>query len=395
MQFSWSATDEIFRQEVRAWFEEHRDEIESLFPQDRPTTSKEWVAGMRRWARLLWEGGWGGFNWPKEYGGRGATLHEQLLFTEEMARLNAPDRFGASFELVAPLIIRYGSEAQKARYLPPILKGEEVWCQGFSEPGGGSDLAALTTRAEIVGDEFVIDGQKIWTSYAPHVDFCILLVRTDPAAPRHKGLSVLLVPLRTPGVDIRPIKDITGDSHFNEVFYTGVRLPKDALLGNLNDGWNVVMTGLGRERGVTSVGHYHRFKRQFDHLLQVAARHTVGGQPAIDDPFVSDRLADIYSEVQVMRISTYRNVSRLVNGDPPGPEGAVTKLNWSTLDQRMYDLAFEMLGPEAAFMPGSAEAVDGGVLAHGFLRCRSGTIVGGTSEIQRNILGERWLGLPR
>jgi alkylation response protein AidB-like acyl-CoA dehydrogenase len=290
-------------------------------------------------------------------------------------------------------LIAAGSDAQKKRYLEPILSGAEVWCQGFSEPNAGSDLAALKTRAQLHGDEFVVTGQKIWTSFAKQSDWCILVVRTDVNAPKHKGLSFLLADMRSPGITIRPLREMTGDAWFNEVFFDEVRIPKGNLVGEINRGWNVVMTTLAHERG--SSAQHGRLGVEIGALIELAKRTVRGGKRASEDPTVRQKIADFAAHVMILKMTAYRSASEIERNGVPGPEGSTLKLLWSELDQRVKDAAVDILGEAGLVEHGDARAIDGGYWQHELLWSRAATIYAGTSEIQRNIIAQRVLGLPR
>jgi len=384
-----------FRSEIREWLTAHLPTGWGTADYDLPATPEEQVAFARRWQRQLYDGGWAGITWPQEYGGRGSSLIEQLIYNEEYARLRAPDilalKIGLS--LVGPTIISCGTAAQKERYLQPMLRGEEIWCQGFSEPNAGSDLASVKTRAELDGDEFVVNGQKIWTSVARYADWCMLVVRTGIDGPKHKGLTFLLVDLRSPGITIRPLREMTGEAWFNEVFFDQVRVPKENVVGEINGGWNVVMTTLGFERA-GSTPHV-RLQAQVAMLAEVARRTQRNGRPAAADPKLRQKIAQHFIDAAILRYTAYRNVTRVERTGVPGPEGSGVKIFWSELEQRLNDTAFELLGPYGTLTAEDPLAIDRGFWAHELLWSRSGTIYAGTSEVQRNIIAQRALGLPR
>jgi alkylation response protein AidB-like acyl-CoA dehydrogenase len=392
MELRFTPQEEAFRAEARAW-------IEANMPRTPPPEGD--LAARRTydlaWQRRQFEAGWAGISWPREYGGRGATLHEQLIWYEEYARAGAPEVITGFVGLkhAGPTLIANGSEAQKAYHLPRILRGEVVWCQGFSEPNAGSDLAGLQTRAVIDGDHLVVTGQKIWTSFADVADFQELLVRTDPAAPRHKGISWVICPMDTPGIEIRPITTLSGSRHFCEVFYDGVRIPLANVVGQLNDGWRVAMSTLSFERGTAFLADQVRLAHRVDELIGLAT--TVPGPRgqarAIDDDEIARRLALVRAEVEAVRAMTYRSVGLAARTGVPGPEASVIRLFFSELQQRVDVLAMDVLGAP------TVEEVGGGSAAarwaETYLTQLSVTIGGGTKDIQRNIIGERYLGLPR
>ncbi len=351
---------------------------------------------LRDWQRRLYEGGFLGMAWPKEYGGQGASQIEMAIFNEEVARVRAPAPLNVlGLTMAAPTIITYGTDDQKKRYLSKILSCEEIWCQGFSEPNSGSDLAAARTRAELQGDEFIVNGQKVWTTLGHIADWCMLVVRTDPDAPKHRGLSYLLVDMKSPGITVRPLRQMTGESEFNEMFFEDVHVPRQNLLGGLNEGWRVATTTLMNERGTTALASVMRYRIVFDEILDLVRSMQRNGGPATTDPSVRQRLAQFYVELEMLRFTSYRAFSQILRGGNPGPEGSISKLAWSELNQRMQEFVIELEGPASQLVKGSPYAVQGGRWQHHFLRSRANTIEGGTSEIQRNIIAERVLGLPR
>jgi alkylation response protein AidB-like acyl-CoA dehydrogenase len=391
MDFRDSPEEASFRSEVRAW-------IESNLPagwRDRPPgRGRGDEAIAREWSRKLFEAGFAGLTWPKQYGGAGAPYTHQAILLEEMARAETPEHIGIiGLGMAGPTIIAHGTEDQKSRHLAKILSGEEVWCQGFSEPGSGSDLASLRTRAEQDGDEFVVDGQKVWSSYAHIADFCILLVRTDPGAPKHKGITYLLADMHAPGVEVRPLRQITGDPEFNEIFFNDVRVPVSSVVGEINDGWNVAMTTLLHERGTLGFALTARLEVIVRKLIALACEVKSNGARAADDPIIRDAIARQWIELQALRFTNYRSLTRLVKTGVPGPEGSIAKLVWSESNQRLTKLALEILGP-ASQLDGD-ESNWGGYWQYQQLRSRGNTIEAGTSEVLRNIIAERVVGLPR
>ncbi len=397
MDFAYSPDDEAFRAELRAW-------LETELPAHRaewPASDDEFTLHPDRafdaclaWHKRLHKGGWVGIAWPREYGGRGATLVEQMIFQEEMVRAGAPPGVNTiGLMLVGPALMEWGMEAQRRRYLPAILSAEEIWCQGFSEPGAGSDLAALRTQAVLDGDVFRVSGQKVWTSNAHRSHWCILLVRTDPAAAKHEGISCLLVDMRSPGITVRPLVQMTGDAEFNEVFFDDVRVPREHLVGPVNAGWKVAITVLMYERAglghLTNLHHYTRL------LLDLARRMPEGGRPAAKDPVARQALAQCWIDAEALRLTGLRSLTRRLRGEPPGPEGSVLKLAFTEAYVRMAETAGRPLGLHVLLWRGAPGAVDGGRWAFQTLFARRFGIAGGTSEIQRNIIGERVLGLPK
>jgi alkylation response protein AidB-like acyl-CoA dehydrogenase len=390
MDLNLTPNEQQFRDEFRAWLKKNVPPEWTgggLGSEDR----EDYIKYLRDWQRLLYDGGWAGISWPKAFGGRGATLVEQAIFQEEMARANAPQLIGTiGLSLVGPTIIALGTEEQKARYLPKILSGEEIWCQGFSEPNAGSDLAALGTKAVLEGDDFIINGQKIWTSFAQIADWCLLLVRTDSEAAKHKGITCLLLDMRAPGVSVRPLRQMSGDSGFNELFFSNVRVPVQQVLGEINKGWTTAITALMNERANLGTGVQVIFKRNLEALIARSRTIERNGRPASEDPLVRQKLAQAYLELEILRLNTNRALTSLSKTGIPGAEGSTLKLYWSEMNQRTQQAAQEILGHY-----GQLKEFDNGMWEYAYLRSRGNTIEAGTSEIQRNIIAERVLGLPK
>jgi alkylation response protein AidB-like acyl-CoA dehydrogenase len=384
-----------FRAEVRAWLAANLPEGWGTPAFEMPRGVEERVAFAQSWQRRLHEGGWSGLEWPREFGGRGAGVVESLIYGEEYARARAPDliMLAVGLHLVGPTLMAHGTDAQKQRFLAPILTGQEIWCQGFSEPGAGSDLAGLRTRGEVRGDTVVVTGQKIWTSFAQAADRCILVVRTDPDSTRHRGLSFLVVDMKTPGITVRPLREMTGEAWFNEVFFDEVRVPVEHLVGELHAGWDVVLTTLAVERR-TSAQHA-RLESDLARLIELARTTRYGRGVAAEDKGVRQKLAAFATEVRILRMTAYRNVATIERTGQPGPEGSTLKLACSELDQRMKDAAIEILGASGLVSAEDPRTIDSGFWCHELLWSRAATIYAGTSEIQRNILAQRILGLPR
>ncbi len=394
MDLSFSPTEECFRQRVQKFM---RDNLPPGWGKGggRPPGMSQ-VEFLKDWQRRLYHNGFLGMAWPKEYGGQGASQVEMAIFNEEVARFRAPGPLNVlGLSMAGPTIITHGTEEQKKRYLPEILSCEEIWCQGFSEPNAGSDLASLKTRAELKGDEFIVNGQKVWTTLGHIADMCMLLVRTDPDAPKHRGLSYLLVEMRTPGVTVKPLRQMTGEAEFNEMFFDDLHVPRENLLGPLNEGWRVATTTLMNERGTSALATVMRYRIVFDEIVDLARTTLHNGLPATQDPVIRQQLAQFYVDLEMMRFTAYRTFSKILKGGNLGPEGSISKLAWSELNQRMMDLVMSLEGPASQLMRGSPHAVEGGRWQHHFLRSRANTIEAGTSEIQRNIIAERVLGLPR
>jgi alkylation response protein AidB-like acyl-CoA dehydrogenase len=384
MDFQPSPSVEKIRSEFRAWLEKNlpaawRGEgaLDSLSAAER-------IERLREWQRRLQEGRWLVVHWPEEWGGRGLSLLDHLTIQEELLHAEAPPLInGASLSIVGPTLMTFASEEQKRRFLPKFLTAEEVWCIGFSEPGAGSDLAALRTRAERKGDFYELNGQKVWTTYAHVAHFGFFLVRTDPTVPKHKGISAILLDMRSPGITIRPLREITGDVDFNEVFLENVRVPAANLVGEENKGWQIVLTSLGHERGTLNVVDRVRLQRDLRKVIELA-RHTAPyGRPAREDPVVRQRLAQSYIEMEIVRLYSIRILSDLEQGRPT-TDSSVIKL-----------FSMEIEGPYAELYCGSKRALDQGQWQAHRLLSFARTIAAGTSEVQRNIIAERILGLPR
>ena len=392
MDFDFTPKEEAFRSELRSWLDDNIPRLLSDGPQ-RLDADKRWDRAMR-WHKALYDAGWVGIYWPREYGGRGATLIEQYIFEEEMNRVQVPGSINpVGITVAGPTIMQWGTDEQKRRHLKPILSGDEIWCQGYSEPGAGSDVASLTTSAEDRGDYFVVNGQKVWTTLAHRSHYCMLLCRTDREAPKHKGLSYMLVDMKSPGVTVRPLIQMTGNHEFNEIFFEDVSVPKSNLLGPQNQGWQVGVTTLMFER--VSIGSLLQVEREIGHLLDLLRIRLPDGRHGFDDPYVRQRAAQFHIEAQAIRFSSLRQLTRRLKGLPPGPEGSTIKLFRSELVLRMTSFANELLGGYSTLEKGSPSAVDEGRWLFGYFTARGNTIAGGTSEVQRNIIGERVLKLPK
>ncbi len=392
MDFNYTAEDEAFRAEFRAWL--HKN-LQYATPIREPLADEEagdWEARIR-WHRKLNEGGWVAINWPKEYGGRGASILQNIIYHEELERAGTELPFtGFGIPLLGPTLINWGTPEQKRRFLPKILTAEEIWCQGYSEPNAGSDLAALQTRAVEDGDYFIVNGSKIWTSAAHHADWIFLLVRTDPEAPKHKGISYLLVDMKTPGITVRPLVQMTGAHGFNQVFFEDVRVPKQNLVGAKNEGWQVALTTLMFER---STGHDRGLAKQIAELVQLARRVRYGSTTAWESSAVRQQIAQFVLDAEALKYTSYRQLTRQLKGLPPGPEGSMLKLCSTELALRIAAFALELLGTYGQLARNSPFALDGGKWSQRMLAARGPTIYAGTNQIQHNIIGERVLGLPK
>ena len=393
MNLDLTAEELAFREEASTWLREN------LPTEARPPEGQEMRAFDLAWQRTLFDGGWAGINWPTEYGGRGLTDIQQMIWYEEFAKANPPFTLNNSCTFVGnlhggPTIIVNGNEEQRSTYLPQILKGEAVWCQGFSEPGSGSDLASLSTKAEIDGDELVVTGQKTWTSYAHVADVQELLVRTDPTAPKHKGITWVVCDMKSPGIEIREIRTMSHVTDFCEVFYDEVRIPMSNVVGGLHNGWRTAMSTLGFERGTAFMADQVELAATVERLIEEAKVRIGpdGKRPAIQDDELARRLSLARAEVAALRAMTITGISRNARTDTPGPEGSIVRLFHGELHQRVYQLALDIIGADALRLT----EVDGeGVWTGPYLQSFAYTIGGGTSDIQRNIVGERVLGLPR
>jgi alkylation response protein AidB-like acyl-CoA dehydrogenase len=375
-----------FRAELRAWLAEHPP------PRVAAATTRAGAATLRTWQRTLCAGGWVGIHWPAEHGGRSASPGDVAAYNQELARAGAPPLIGrVGVTLVGPTLIAHGTEEQRARWLPRILTADDVWCQLFSEPGAGSDLAALSTRAEACGGGYRVTGQKVWSSHASVASLGLALVRTDPSAPPHKGISMLAIPMDAPGVDVRPLRQMTGDDEFNEVFLDGVEVPADNLIGAEHDGWRVANTTLANERGASFI-----WREQVLHEEAVAALTRACARRGLArDACVRQRLARSWIDGRIFRLHNARTLARLGRGEELGSESSLVKLFWAGASQRLDEAATGILGAAALLGAGAPGAVDDGRWAHRLLASRANSIMGGTSEIQRNVVAERLLGLPR
>ncbi|HEY8755744.1 MAG TPA: acyl-CoA dehydrogenase family protein [Candidatus Dormibacteraeota bacterium] len=375
MDLSLSPSELHFRDEVRGWLSEHR-------PGPEPEGTEEIVDFRLRWQRTLFDAGYVGIAWPRQHGGRGATLMEQAIFNEELVRAKAPPPANIiGLVMGGPVVITHGSDEQRARFLAPILNGDEVWCQGFSEPNAGSDLAALTTRAERVDGGWKVNGQKVWTSFAHRATWCMLLARTG-GEERHRNLTYFICNMKQPGVEVRPLRQATGDSEFNEIFFNDAIVSDGDRVGAVGEGWRVAITTLMFERAGLSAASALAIQMQLDELAALIRER--GRQ---EDPVLRRRLSGLIVETETMRLNGYRGLSRVIERGVPGPEGSLAKIQWADINQRLGELALDVLGADSL--------VADPVWTRRMLRARANSIEGGTSEIQRNIIAERVLELPR
>ena len=394
MDFKFNPEDEVFRKEFRSWLEKNiphdwRDDEELHDPD-----TKEEFERRRAWHRKLYDDGWMCIHWPQEFGGRGASLIQQVIYNQELDRAKAPPTVNfQGIARVGPTLMQWGTPEQKQRYIPKIPPAEEIWCQGLSEPDHGSDLAAVETRAVDQGDHFLVNGAKVWTSNAHRADFSTLLCRTDPDVPKHKGLSYLLVDMKSPGITVRPLVQITGESGFNQVFFDDVQVPIANLVGQKNEGWRVAMTNMMFER--TIHGGRTDMMIEVRQLAELAKKVDRGGRPAWEDSYVRQSLAGFACEAAALKHTSFRQLTSQLKGLPPGPEGSIMKLGTSGLNLRMQQFAMELLGPYSQFEYQASGAIDRGKWSHRMLAARRSTIAAGTNEIQHNIIGERVLGLPK
>ncbi|HET9781729.1 MAG TPA: acyl-CoA dehydrogenase family protein [Candidatus Dormibacteraeota bacterium] len=378
MDFDLSPEEKQFRDQVRAWLKANKP------AEDGDGDMKSFIANRRAWQRKLYDAGYVGLTWPKEYGGSGRSFMDQLIFNDEMILAHAPEPINViGLGMGGPVVIAHGTEEQKKRYLPPLLSGEEIWCQGFSEPNAGSDLSGLQTRAEDKGDHYVVNGQKVWTTLAHVARWCMLVARERKEANPREGLTYLLVDMESPGIEVRPLVQITGDAEFNEIFFKDVVVPKSQILGEAGNGWAVAMTTLLHERGTLGLALATRAQITASQLADRARKLGRGS-----DPLVRQKIAQHTIEARALQLNGYRAVTAVKRNGIPGPEGSILKLMWSELNQRMTETAMDVGG--AGSQVGDADG-----WKYQFLRARANTIEAGTSEVLRNILAERVLGLPR
>jgi alkylation response protein AidB-like acyl-CoA dehydrogenase len=396
MKIGYSAEDEAFRAELRAWFEEHYPRFRAEWVVSTVPSDLRW---RRAWEDYVCQAGWSGLDWPLAYGGKAWPLTRLAIFHEEQARIGAP--LGVNIiahGILGPTLIHFASEAQRCRFLPGILSNREVWCQGYSEASAGSDLASLRTRAVRHGDHYVLTGSKIWTSFAQVADFCFVLARTDPGAQRHKGISFFLVDMKSAGVRVEPIRQITGEQDFNEVIFDDVELPLDSLVGEENAGWRIAMAAANFERGTYFIPRQVRFARELQSLAELARTGAAGadnGQRTAVAPAVQRELVRLACDSHVLRLKSYRALTHALRGLPPGPEGAATKLHWSEAHQRLLGLAMDLLGERALAGPAGHADPLASHWVRDYLWSRAETILAGTSEVQRNIIAEQLLGMPK
>ncbi|MBW1710394.1 MAG: acyl-CoA dehydrogenase family protein [Deltaproteobacteria bacterium] len=395
MDYRFNPEDEEFRKEVKAW-------LAKTFPEDeaplKMETIEDRVNAYRSTQKKLFDAGYAGIRYDKKYGGRGGTMIEEIIVAEELAPYGATHGYGLNaigMGMAGPVLNTQGTEEQKLQFLPKLLDGTHIWCQGFSEPNSGSDLASVSTRAVREGDHYVVNGQKIWTSSAHIADYCMLLVRTNPDVPKHKGLSYLLMDMTLPGVDVRLVKQLTDESEFCEVFLDDVKIPANMLVGEEDKGWGIALTTLMFERVMGDLNTANAFMREFHRILEMAKDVKRSGKPVLENAMIRQKLAQAYIELMVLKYNGFRGLSEVVQGGVPGPQGSIGKIIWSELHQRMSELALDIEGPYNQLMKDSAINMDDGFWQYTFLRAKGNTIEAGSAEILRNIVGERVLGLPK
>ncbi|WP_237721569.1 acyl-CoA dehydrogenase family protein [Paenisporosarcina sp. TG20] len=395
LDIKFSEELEKYRNEAREWLKSSLPEWWNNYA-DRMIDKDRYNSFLKSWDKNLYEGGYSGISWPTEYGGQGKSVLKEMVFEEEVGRLDAPR--GHNFLgkiLLGPTLLAYGTEKQKKHFLPRLIKSEDIWCQGFSEPNAGSDLAALQTKAELENDEWVISGQKVWTTEAQNSNWCFVLARTDSSASKHKGITYFLVPMDAEGVSIRPLRKITGEKDFNEIFFDNVRVPKDNYIGGLNEGWKVAMTTLAFERGILALGRQARFQTEFEKALEyVEENKLASGDHVKNNHYFRQKFAQSFIELRVMRYHSLKTISDYTNNDGKlGPEMSLQKLYWSEMRSRLGNLLMEVQGGNVYMAEEDSFSAD--YFTNIYFTTRGETIYAGTSQIQRNIIAEKVLNLPR
>ncbi len=399
MDFEFTAEQEAYRRQVCTWLETH---VPDWWRSRSDPTDREEIAAeglferLRDWHRTLYDSGYVGVTWPKEYGGQDLGHVENAILQEELVLQDAPPPVnGLGIGLCGPALIHHGTPEQKERFLRPMLRADEIWCQGYSEPNAGSDLAGLQTRADLEDDVWVVNGQKIWTSQAHVADWIFCLVRTDSSAPKHGGIGFLLIDMKSEGIEVAPLIQITKNRNFSQVFFRDVRVPRENMVGQPTEGWRVSNTVLGYERGANTLSRYATFRKRFSDLRELARTTRWNGGTAADDPRVREKLSKLAIDIEILRLNSLRQLTALARGEKPGPESSIQKLYWSELDQRLARAGAELSGPLGILGRGEPLARGRARWGHRELQSRAVTIFAGTSEIQRNIIAERVLGLPR
>lgn len=393
MDFKFTQREEDFRVELRAWLETHLPEGWLEGKRDLPGDRDEYSTFLRNWQRKLYEGGWAAINWPEEYGGKNASLMEEIIYHQEMVRVEAPPLINyVGIMMVAPTLMDMGTEEQKEKYIEKILTGEHVWSQGYSEPNAGSDLTAIRTTAKKSGDRWIINGQKVWTSFAHVADYCFLLTKTGNPDDRHGGITVFLLDMNQPGVEVRPIIQMDNQSDFNEVYLTDAVAYDEDIVGEVNGGWDVLINLMLHERtGIAA--QVFTLEKDLEQLIEVIKTTKVNNQPLMNDPFVRQKVSSLYAKVRGALLNYYRNISQTIKNGHPGPENSIDKLVVSELGKELHTVSLEILGPEGIRRNDLSK--DTMQFQHKFLASFGQMIGGGTSEIQRNTIGERLLGLPK
>jgi alkylation response protein AidB-like acyl-CoA dehydrogenase len=395
MDFRFSSEDEKYRKDLRAW-------LEKAFPKDEPLPILDSLEAEKKayqkYQKKLFDGGYAGILYPKEYGGQDGTLIQQVIVNEELTPY--VDAHGAYINSIGmgmalPTINASGTKEQKEMFIRKLLDGTHVWVQAFSEPNAGSDVASISTRAVKKGDHYIVNGQKVWTTYAHQADYSLLLVRTNPDKPKHKGLSYLLLDLKSPGVEIRRIKQITGEAHFNEIFLEDVKIPVNMLVGEEDEGWRVALTTLMFERAAGDLATAHRYMHRFNEMIEMARTIKRRGKPILEDPLIRQKAAECYARLLILKYNGFRNASKMASGGVPGPEGSISKLYHSSLWAKISELAMEIQGPFHQLIKGSPQAIENGDFQTAFLAARGSLIAAGSTEIMKNIIGERVLHLPK
>jgi alkylation response protein AidB-like acyl-CoA dehydrogenase len=394
MDLTYSPEELAFQREVRTWLKRNVPKRDRSDNPVEGAPDKTRIVKAKAWQRKVYDAGYLAMGWPREYGGHGANVMRQTIVNEEMVRARAPGLIGMmGIQMVGPTLIAHGTEEQRKQYLPKILTADEIWCQGYSEPGSGSDLASLRTRAELVGDQFVVNGQKIWTSGAQYADRMFCLVRTDPEAPKHRGISYILIDMKAPGITVRPLVQMTGDPGYNEVFFEDVQVPRANLVGQLHDGWTVANATLFHERNM--LASTTRTQQLFDNLLRLARKRTRNGRPATEDALVRQRLADLATRVETMKLEAFRQLTDALRKRPPGINASVNKLVTCELNHQISRAALEILGDYGWLAKKDPRVADAGTWPNDYMFALGLIIGGGTAQVQKNIIAERGLGMPR
>lgn len=395
LDIKFSEELENYRDQVREWLESSLPEWWNNYT-DRMIDKDRYNDFLKTWDRNLYKGGYSGISWPTEYGGQGKSVLKEMVFEEEVGRLDAPRGYNFLGKiLLGPTLLAYGTENQKKSFLPRIIKSEDIWCQGFSEPNAGSDLASLLTKAELENDEWVINGQKVWTTEAQNSNWCFILARTDFSGPKHKGITYFLVPMDAEGVSIRPLKKITGEEGFNEIFFDDVRISKDNYIGGLNEGWKVAMTTLAFERGILALGRQARFQKEFEKAIDYVGKSKfTNGDDIKNNHYFRQKFAQSFLELRIMRYHSLKTISDYINNDGKlGPEMSLQKLYWSEMRSRLGNLLMEVQGGNVYLAEEDSLSAD--YFTNIYFTTRGETIYAGTSQIQRNIIAEKALNLPR